>query len=351
MVAVYVATVQKAYHYKMTGAQRDWWTNMIADEETVNAAQCAECTRLRGIIAVHNLDIAAASRAAREPVRKQEEAKKRIVQRELKAHLIAVEHDKFRIRILSDLIEKLQDDSSEEDEDLDFTASCPTPAGCSVGSVDSQPRQPTAQSRPVVIPVPVPDRREREPDPWPCFVGRQPPMVMQGAQLPVRLRKALPAIKVGDFVVVKVIPDQWWTLDWQVAKVSAMDIAAEKITVRLYGNHKANANGVWYAGWWHHVEVQEEGEEGDAVPKSKRRRRRGGAGSSKITKKKVGPVVTDYPQYGSKKQRAPFKPFVIDVGPDSVIDWGFKLRKNGHLLAGVLKLIDHNPRVQWSLEA
>jgi hypothetical protein len=135
-------------------------------------------------------------------------------------------------------------------------------------------------------------------------------MVVQGTQLPKRLRKAHPAIKVG--------------------------------------NHQANASGVWHPGWWHHVEVQKQG---GVVTKPKRRRRRGGAGSSKITKKKVGPVVTDYPQYGSKKLRSPFKPFVIDVGPDSVIDWGFKLRKNGHLLAGVLKLIDHNPRVQWSLEA
>jgi hypothetical protein len=32
-----------------------------------------------------------------------------------------------------------------------------------------------------------------------------------------------------------------------VAKVSAVDIAAEKITVRLHGNHQANAHG-WVSG-------------------------------------------------------------------------------------------------------
>jgi hypothetical protein len=81
--------------------------------------------------------------------------------------------------------------------------------------------------------------------------------------------------------------------------------------------------GVWHPGWWHHVEVQEKG---DVVTKPKRHRRRGTAGSSKTRKKKGGPVVTDYPQSSTKKLRTPFKPFVIDVGPDSVIDWGFKLR-------------------------
>jgi hypothetical protein len=133
-------------------------------------------------------------------------------------------------------------------------------------------------------------------------------MVVQGTQLPKRLRKAHPAIKVG--------------------------------------NHQANASGAWHPGWWHHVEVQEEG---GVVTKPKRCRRPGGAGSSKTRKKKVGPVVTDHPQYGTKKLRSSVKPFVIDVGPDSVIDWGFQLRQNGHFLLAVLKVIDHNPRVQWSL--
>jgi hypothetical protein len=160
----------------------------------------------------------------------------------------------------------------------------------------------------------------------------------------VRLRTAQPAIKVKDFVVVRVETDEWWSLPWQVGQVMSIDQPAEEIQVRLHGNHGANPLGRWYPGWWHHQEQEA------AVPaQARKRRKRRPTGATRRKKVKKGQVVTDYPHYSDKKPRGPFTPRMMTAGPDNIIDWGFELRKKGELKLRVLQVIDHNPRVAWNL--
>jgi hypothetical protein len=251
----------------------------------------------------------------------------------LKTHLREVTHDTFRIRVLSDALAKWQQDDGNIDADFDFAASAP----------------PVSSSGRAIRPVPVvlPDRPPRELDPWLCFAGRPKPMVMTGSQMPVRLRKKHPAIKVGDMAVFMVSTHQWWTLPWQVGKVLEVNIQREEIKVRLYGNHAAKATGIFYPGWWHHQEQPT----APTAPPAKKRRKRGRSGYSQKKKRATGPVVTDYPYYGKKKPKGPYEPYLLTVGPDSIIDWNFKMRTKGELRLNVLKVIDHNPRVEWSIPA
>jgi hypothetical protein len=84
--------------------------------------------------------------------------------------------------------------------------------------------------------------------------------------------------------------------------------------------------------------------------KAPKRRKRRKTGITVRKKVKKGQVETDYPHYSDKKPRGPFQPRMMTAGPDSIIDWGFDLRKKGELKQNVLKVIDHNPRVAWNLE-
>lgn len=321
-------TVLEAYRYKMTPEQQEWWTTLIENTQADADEQCVECAGFRSRIAAHNVEIAAAGRAARKDACNAEKALKRAVVKLLAQHLSDVEHETFRLPILSDAVEEVQE--------LDFTA-----------RVRADPVPVRSGNTLVQVPRPssVTVEAGHQDDPWPCFIGRKKPLVIQGAQLPVRLRKDHPPVKQGDFVVLRVETDQWWSLPWQVGKVLVIDQPAEQIQVRLHGNHKANALGKWYPAWWHHLEPAQ------APVKATKRRRRRPAGASTRRKAKKGQVETDYPHYSDKKPRGPFKPHVVTAGPDSIIDWGFELRKSGQLKLRVLKVIDHNPRVGWFLES
>jgi hypothetical protein len=329
--------VLDAYAYKMSPDQKQWWANLIENAQAANCEQCEDCGRFRSQIATHNFETAAADRAGRKGVCNAEKALKRVVVKSLLEHLSDEKHDTFRLPILSEAL--------EEHRELDFTTSSRDEAasGRPSNTVTRAPEVAPSPPRPVAVEVT--DRPQRDPDPWPCFQGRKRPLVSQGTQLPTRLRKDHPPIKVGDFVVLRVETDDWWSLPWQVGKVLVIDQPAEVIRVRLHGNHGAKPHGIWYPGWWHHL-----AQDAQAPVKVTKRRKRRRTGATTRKKQKKGQVETDYPHYSVKKPRGPWTPNVVTAGPDSIIDWGFELRKKGELRKNVLQVIDHNPRVEWHLE-
>ena len=314
----------------MTKEQIAWWSDLIENATATTDTRCPECASLRTQIATHNYQIAAASRAARNEECTKEKREKNKVIKLLKTHLRDVTHDTFRIRIVSDVLDKWQRDGSNIEREMDFTASAP-----------SAPQR-VRTSPPV--PVDLADSSPRVPDPWLCFAGRPKPMVISGTSMPPRLRTNNPPIKVGDMAVFMVSTHRWWTLPWQVGKVLELNVQDEEIKVRLYGNHAAKATGIFHPGWWHHQEQA-------AAPPAKKRRKRGRGSYSRPKKKTTGAVVTDYPYYGKKTPTGPYEPYTLTLGPDSIIDWNFKLRSKGELKKSVLKVIDHNPRVAWSISA
>jgi hypothetical protein len=320
----------------MTPEQKQWWAKLIDNPQSANSEQCADCARSRSQIATHNFEIAAAGRAGRKQACTDEKALKRAVVKSLLEHISDEEHDTFRLPILSEAL--------EQHRELDFTAT-PRNAPAPGRPSNTVTRSPEAAPKPSrTAAVEATNSPQRDPDPWPSFQGRKRPLVSQGTQLPVRLRKELLPVKEDDFVVLRVEPDNWWLLPWQVGKVLAIDQPAEEIQVRLHGNHGAKPHGKWYPGWWHHLEQDVE------VPaKATRRRKRRRTGATTRKKANKGQVQTDYPHYSDKNHRGPYKSHVVTAGPDSIVDWVFQLRKKGELKLNVLKVIDHNPRVAWSL--
>lgn len=283
----------------MDDDQKQWWADFIDKIKEDAGNKCEQCHHFRTTIQSICVDMAAANRAGNNDEFNTKRRAKTAVEKELKEHIATVDHGQHDIPIVSPLLQGLR-----------FPSSAVTAPAVDLHNGTGDEEEPPA---PVSLPPrPSVARANSESDRWPCFAGRPEPLVTS-KQLPMRLRKGTPGLKVGDLAVVRVDPDDEWQLPFKVGEVLTLDEAEEQVVLALYGNTGANAEGAFTKGKWH--------EESKTISWSKKKLRGGGYSDYKLV-----------------------------CEPDCFVDWGFKLRTNGKLLKQVLDVITHNKRVPWPPE-
>ena len=298
-VFVFPVTVLKVYGYKMEDEQKDWWAGLIESIKEDARTKCGLCFEYRSKIQATCVDMAAANRAGNKDEFNAKRREKTGIEKELHVHVTTVNHGQYDIPIVTPLLQRLRFQSPG------VTAADDAPMELCVGTDDERERPAPASPAPrPAAPVVAGDSNR-----WPCFGGRPKPLVSSSG-VPKRLRNGTPGLEVGDMAVVRVEPDDQWSLPFKVGEVLSVDEAQEEVKLALYGNTKANANGVFTKGKWH--------EASKTISWSKNKPRGGG-----------------------------YSDYELVCEPDCFVDWGFKLRKNGMLPKAVKDVIVHNKRVPW----